>query len=134
MAAAPEYLRRGGIVFGAPGRNEAVEVEEDEDTAAVRCSHSPDESVDFCPKMNTHVFTDIFQVLLSVLVQQGQVGLCFYDSEDSSLHYMSDTSDNHDLQLLDRGKQITCLLMSVSTLIYPQTYLFLISSLLKIKF
>lgn len=45
MAAAPEDLRRGGIVFGSPGRNED---EEEEDTAAVRCSHLTDESVDFC--------------------------------------------------------------------------------------
>ncbi|XP_017280442.1 mutS protein homolog 5 [Kryptolebias marmoratus] len=73
MAAAPEDLGRGGIVFG---RNE--DEEEENDTPAV---------------------------LLSVLVQHGQVGLCFYDSEDSSLHYMADTSDNHDLQLLDRVVQ-----------------------------
>ncbi|XP_037532892.1 mutS protein homolog 5 [Nematolebias whitei] len=71
MAAAPEDLRSGGILFG--GRNE--DDQEEDDTPAV---------------------------LLSVLVQHGQLGLCFYDSEDSSLHYMADTSDNHDLQLLDR--------------------------------
>uniref|UniRef100_A0A671UNH7 MutS protein homolog 5 n=1 Tax=Sparus aurata TaxID=8175 RepID=A0A671UNH7_SPAAU len=41
-------------------------------------------------------------VLLSVLAQHGQVGLCFYDSKDSSLHYMSDTPDNCDLHLLAR--------------------------------
>ncbi|MED6254810.1 hypothetical protein ATANTOWER_000643, partial [Ataeniobius toweri] len=41
-------------------------------------------------------------VLLSVLVQRGQLGLCFYDSEDSSLHYMVDAPDNHELHLLSR--------------------------------
>lgn len=41
---------------------------------------------------------------MSVLVQHGQVGLCFYDSKDSSLHYMTDTSDDHKLHLLARGK------------------------------
>ncbi|KAF6739794.1 MutS-like protein 5 [Oryzias melastigma] len=44
----------------------------------------------------------LVQVLLSVLVQHGQVGLCFYDSGDSSLHYMVDTPDNYDLHLLAR--------------------------------
>ncbi|KAM9310002.1 mutS protein homolog 5 [Pholidichthys leucotaenia] len=42
------------------------------------------------------------EVLLSVLAQNGQVGLCFYDSEDSSLHFMVDTSDSHELHLLAR--------------------------------
>uniref|UniRef100_A0A8D3B7Y6 MutS protein homolog 5 n=1 Tax=Scophthalmus maximus TaxID=52904 RepID=A0A8D3B7Y6_SCOMX len=41
-------------------------------------------------------------VLLSVLAQHGQVGLCFYHSEDSTLHYMIDTPDNHELHLLAR--------------------------------
>uniref|UniRef100_A0A3Q1H0M2 MutS protein homolog 5 n=1 Tax=Anabas testudineus TaxID=64144 RepID=A0A3Q1H0M2_ANATE len=41
-------------------------------------------------------------VLLSVLVQHGQMGLCFYDSKDSSLNYMVDTPDNHELHLLAR--------------------------------
>ncbi|XP_076009780.1 mutS protein homolog 5 isoform X1 [Genypterus blacodes] len=45
------------------------------------------------------------EVLLSVLVQQGQVGLCFYDSKDSKLHYMADTPDNHELHLLARVLQ-----------------------------
>uniref|UniRef100_A0A3Q0S4H9 MutS protein homolog 5 n=1 Tax=Amphilophus citrinellus TaxID=61819 RepID=A0A3Q0S4H9_AMPCI len=39
---------------------------------------------------------------LCVLVQHGQVGLCFYDSEDSSLRYMVDTPDNQELHLLAR--------------------------------
>ncbi|KAM4580390.1 mutS protein homolog 5 [Odontesthes bonariensis] len=74
MAAALEALRGGGgVVFGAPGRNPDEEEEDDSPT-----------------------------VLLSVLVQHGQVGLCFYDSEDSSLHYMADSPDNHDLHLLAR--------------------------------
>uniref|UniRef100_A0A8C5I1V0 MutS protein homolog 5 n=1 Tax=Gouania willdenowi TaxID=441366 RepID=A0A8C5I1V0_GOUWI len=42
------------------------------------------------------------QILLSVLVQHGQVGLCFYDSGDSSLHYMTDTPDDHELYLLSK--------------------------------
>ncbi|XP_058504801.1 mutS protein homolog 5 [Solea solea] len=41
-------------------------------------------------------------ILLSVLAQHGQVGLCFYNSEDSTLHYMMDTPDNHELHLLAR--------------------------------
>uniref|UniRef100_UPI0037E7B62E mutS protein homolog 5 n=1 Tax=Semicossyphus pulcher TaxID=241346 RepID=UPI0037E7B62E len=41
-------------------------------------------------------------VLLSVLVQHGQVALCFYDSSDSSLHLMKDTPDNYELRLLAR--------------------------------
>ncbi|XP_021164522.2 mutS protein homolog 5 [Fundulus heteroclitus] len=64
---------RGSLVFGAPGRN--LEEEEEDDQAAV---------------------------LLSVLVQQGQLGLCFYNSENSSLHYMVDSPDNKELHLLSR--------------------------------
>ncbi|XP_019896234.2 mutS protein homolog 5 isoform X1 [Esox lucius] len=45
------------------------------------------------------------EVLLSVLAQHGQVGLCFYDSKDFTLHYMPDTMDNHELQLLARVVQ-----------------------------
>ncbi|XP_061676748.1 mutS protein homolog 5 isoform X3 [Syngnathoides biaculeatus] len=45
---------------------------------------------------------DSSEILLSVLAQQGQVGLCFYDSKDSSVHYMVDTPDNHELHLLAR--------------------------------
>ncbi|XP_054903935.1 mutS protein homolog 5 isoform X2 [Poeciliopsis prolifica] len=64
---------RGAIGFGDPGRN--LDEEEEDDTAAV---------------------------LLSVLVQRGQLGLCFYDSGDSSLHYMVDSPDNYELHLLSR--------------------------------
>ncbi|XP_061572797.1 mutS protein homolog 5 [Cololabis saira] len=68
-----EDLRRGaGMVFGGPAGN----AEEEEDDSPL--------------------------ILLSVLVQHGQVGLCFYDSEDSSLHYMLDTPDTHNLHLLAR--------------------------------
>ncbi|XP_041844810.1 mutS protein homolog 5 [Melanotaenia boesemani] len=74
MAAALGNLGGGGLVFEPPGRI-ADEEEEEEDSPAI---------------------------LLSVLVQHGQVGLCFYDSEDSSLHYMADTPDNYDLHLLAR--------------------------------
>ncbi|XP_046906065.1 mutS protein homolog 5 [Hypomesus transpacificus] len=42
------------------------------------------------------------EVLLSVVVQHGQVGLCFYDSRDFTLHHMADTPDGHDLHLLAR--------------------------------
>ncbi|XP_053288952.1 mutS protein homolog 5 [Pleuronectes platessa] len=45
---------------------------------------------------------DSAAVLLSVLAQHGEVGLCFYNSENSSLHYMIDMPDNHELQLLAR--------------------------------
>ncbi|KAM3615167.1 uncharacterized protein V6R79_024370 [Siganus canaliculatus] len=41
-------------------------------------------------------------VLLSVLVQHGQVGLCFYDSKDCSLQCMTDSPDNYELHLLAR--------------------------------
>uniref|UniRef100_A0A8P4K450 MutS protein homolog 5 n=1 Tax=Dicentrarchus labrax TaxID=13489 RepID=A0A8P4K450_DICLA len=47
-------------------------------------------------------------VLLSVVVQHGQIGLCFYDSKDSSVHYMIDTSDNYELHLLARVIQEVC--------------------------
>uniref|UniRef100_A0A8C5BFJ8 DNA mismatch repair proteins mutS family domain-containing protein n=1 Tax=Gadus morhua TaxID=8049 RepID=A0A8C5BFJ8_GADMO len=43
------------------------------------------------------------EVILSVLAQHGQVGLCFYDSKDYTLHYMADTPDSTDLNLLERG-------------------------------
>ncbi|KAJ8377936.1 hypothetical protein AAFF_G00249990 [Aldrovandia affinis] len=48
------------------------------------------------------------EVYLSVLVNHGNVGLSFYDSRDHTLHYMPDTVDNHDLQLLDRVVQEVC--------------------------
>ncbi|XP_077383983.1 mutS protein homolog 5 isoform X2 [Festucalex cinctus] len=51
---------------------------------------------------------DSSEILLSVLAQQGQVGLCFYDSKDSSIHYMVDTPDNHELHLLARVIQDIC--------------------------
>ncbi|XP_026173036.1 mutS protein homolog 5 [Mastacembelus armatus] len=72
MAAAMESLSGGGRVSGLSG-TDGDEVEED----------SP-------------------AVLLSVLVQHGQVGLCFYDSKDSSLNYMVDTPDNPELHVLAR--------------------------------
>ncbi|XP_073340723.1 mutS protein homolog 5 [Pagrus major] len=73
MAALDGLSGRGALVFGPPGIHEDEEEEED----------SP-------------------VVLLSVLAQHGQVGLCFYDSKDSSLHYMNDTPDNYELHLLAR--------------------------------
>uniref|UniRef100_A0A674MBW6 MutS protein homolog 5 n=1 Tax=Takifugu rubripes TaxID=31033 RepID=A0A674MBW6_TAKRU len=42
---------------------------------------------------------------LVVLSQHGRLGLCFYDNKDSSLHYMLDTSDDHELHLLARVLQ-----------------------------
>lgn len=45
---------------------------------------------------------DTGEVLLSVLAQQGQVGLCYYDSKDSALHFMTDAVDNYELRLLDK--------------------------------
>ncbi|XP_071385296.1 mutS protein homolog 5 [Centroberyx affinis] len=71
--AALENLTRGGVVFGSSGINGEEEEEEES-----------------------------LEVLLSVLAQHGQVGLCFYDSKDSTLHYMADTPDNHELHLLAR--------------------------------
>ncbi|KAM9353958.1 LOW QUALITY PROTEIN: mutS protein homolog 5 [Symphorus nematophorus] len=74
--AAIASLRGGGeAVFGPTGIAVKGDEEEEEDSPAV---------------------------LLSVLAQQGQVGLCFYDSSDSSLHYMLDTPDNYELHLLAR--------------------------------
>uniref|UniRef100_A0A669EE37 MutS protein homolog 5 n=1 Tax=Oreochromis niloticus TaxID=8128 RepID=A0A669EE37_ORENI len=73
MAAVLDNLREGGVVFGPSGIS--FDEEDEEDSPAV---------------------------LLSVLVQHGQVGLCFYDSQDSSLHYMPDTPDNQELHLLVR--------------------------------
>ncbi|XP_063340914.1 mutS protein homolog 5 [Pelmatolapia mariae] len=73
MAAALDNLRGGGVIFGPSGIS--FDEEDEEDSPAV---------------------------LLSVLVQHGQVGLCFYDSQDSSLHYMPDTPDNQELHLLVR--------------------------------
>ncbi|CAI5662382.1 unnamed protein product [Oreochromis niloticus] len=73
MAAALDNLREGGVVFGPSGIS--FDEEDEEDSPAV---------------------------LLSVLLQHGQVGLCFYDSQDSSLHYMPDTPDNQELHLLVR--------------------------------
>lgn len=73
--------------------------------------------------MQIHVFV-IFQILLSVVAQHGQIGLCFFDSKDSTLNYMRDIPDNHELHLLARGKQNTaCYIISVSTL-YKITFLF----------
>ncbi|XP_036394605.1 mutS protein homolog 5 [Megalops cyprinoides] len=48
------------------------------------------------------------QVYISVLVHHGKVGLSFYDSRDYILHYMPDTVDDHDLQLLDRVLKEVC--------------------------
>ncbi|XP_017165022.1 mutS protein homolog 5 isoform X4 [Poecilia reticulata] len=76
MAAALEDPR-GALGFRDPGSN--IDEEEEDDTAAV---------------------------LLSVLVQRGQLGLCFYDSGDSSLHYMVDSPDNYELHLLSRGLEV----------------------------
>ncbi|XP_061101764.1 mutS protein homolog 5 [Conger conger] len=48
------------------------------------------------------------EVYLSVLVHNGKLGLSFYDSRDYTLHYMPDTVDNSDLQLLDKVVQEVC--------------------------
>ncbi|XP_068180642.1 mutS protein homolog 5 isoform X2 [Antennarius striatus] len=45
---------------------------------------------------------DSLVVILSVLAQNGQLGLSFYDCKDSSLHCMADTPDNYELPLLAR--------------------------------
>ncbi|KTF88416.1 hypothetical protein cypCar_00020738 [Cyprinus carpio] len=47
------------------------------------------------------------EIFLSVFVQQGQIGLSYYDSHDYSLHFMPDTMDNSDLHLLDRGLEVS---------------------------
>ncbi|XP_057690653.1 mutS protein homolog 5 isoform X6 [Corythoichthys intestinalis] len=46
---------------------------------------------------------DSNEILLSVLAEHGQVGLCFYDSKHSSVNYMLDTPDNDELHLLSRA-------------------------------
>uniref|UniRef100_A0A669BQA0 MutS homolog 5 n=1 Tax=Oreochromis niloticus TaxID=8128 RepID=A0A669BQA0_ORENI len=70
---------------------------------ALKCkADSLGQPVNESGQSNLHVCMSVFQVLLSVLVQHGQVGLCFYDSQDSSLHYMPDTPDNQELHLLVR--------------------------------
>ncbi|KAK1895204.1 MutS protein like 5 [Dissostichus eleginoides] len=73
--AAIESLRGGGggFIFGQPGIDGVEEEEED----------SP-------------------AILLSVVAQHGQIGLCFFDSKDSTLNYMRDTPDDHELHLLAR--------------------------------
>ncbi|XP_033945458.1 mutS protein homolog 5 isoform X2 [Pseudochaenichthys georgianus] len=73
--AAIESLRGGGggFMFGQPGIHGVEEEEED----------SP-------------------AILLSVVAQHGQIGLCFFDSKDSTLNYMRDIPDNHELHLLAR--------------------------------
>lgn len=48
---------------------------------------------------------DAAEVLMSVLSQHGQVGLCFYHSKDSTLHFMTDAPDNHELHLVARVVQ-----------------------------
>ncbi|KAJ8354533.1 hypothetical protein SKAU_G00221000 [Synaphobranchus kaupii] len=48
------------------------------------------------------------EVYLSVLVHNGKLGLSFYDSRDYTLHYMPDTVDNSDLQLLNKVVQEVC--------------------------
>ncbi|KAK7156797.1 hypothetical protein R3I94_006744 [Phoxinus phoxinus] len=45
------------------------------------------------------------EIFLSIFVQQGKIGLSYYDSSDYTLHYMLDTMDNGDLHLLDRVVQ-----------------------------
>ncbi|XP_029927976.1 mutS protein homolog 5 [Myripristis murdjan] len=75
MAALENLTAGGEVVFGPAGVHGEEEEEEGEE--------SP-------------------EVLLSVLSQQGQVGLCFYDSKDSTLHCMADSPDNHELHLLAR--------------------------------
>ncbi|XP_067220517.1 mutS protein homolog 5 [Chanodichthys erythropterus] len=42
------------------------------------------------------------EIFLSVFIQQGKIGLSYYDSSDYTLHFMLDTMDNSDLHLLDR--------------------------------
>lgn len=105
MAGSLGELGGRGVVLGAPGLNEEDE-EEEESSLVSRWTHSSVEwwiiKADIWSLLSFH---DCLQVLLSVLVQHGQVGLCFYDSGDSSLHYMVDTPDNYDLHLLARGKQ-----------------------------
>ncbi|XP_054638507.1 mutS protein homolog 5 isoform X2 [Dunckerocampus dactyliophorus] len=58
--------------------------------------------------ISTEEEEDSSEILLSVLVQHDQVGLCFYDSKDSSINYMMDTPDNHELNLLARIIQEIC--------------------------
>ncbi|TRY93340.1 hypothetical protein DNTS_007724 [Danionella cerebrum] len=47
----------------------------------------------------------ICEIFLSVIVQQGFIGLSYYDSQDFILHYMRDTMENSDLYLLEKVVQ-----------------------------
>ncbi|KAI7801218.1 mutS protein homolog 5 [Triplophysa rosa] len=42
------------------------------------------------------------EIFLSVFVQQSHIGLSYYDNSDCTLHFMPDTMENSELQLLDR--------------------------------
>ncbi|XP_073674425.1 mutS protein homolog 5 [Garra rufa] len=42
------------------------------------------------------------EIFLSVFVQQGKIGLSYYDRSDGTLHFMPDKVDNSDHHLLDR--------------------------------
>lgn len=105
MAAGLESLRGEGRTASRPLGTYGDE-EDDEDSLEVSWDLTLTCGVvNSCSsQMHIPVFTIYSQVLLSVLVQHGQMGLCFYDSKDSSLNYMVDTPDNHELHLLARGK------------------------------
>lgn len=101
--AAQESMRGGrAVVFGPSGTSGDEEEEEDPPVVSSEVIRQ-NFSVNCNSQMVTPVF-DSYQVLLSVLAQNGQVGLCFYDSKDSSVRCMRDTPDNHELHLLARGK------------------------------
>lgn len=119
--AALESLRRGGLVFGALGINGD---EEDEDSPAVSSDDNFQCYMQSCSsQMHIRVFV-YYQVLLSVLAQHGQMALCFYDSKDSSLHFMRDTPDNFELHLLARGKQ--CTVCYISFAYFPNKLRFMV--------
>lgn len=43
------------------------------------------------------------QVHLCVLWQSGCLGIAYYDTSDSTIHFMPDAPDNESLRLLQRG-------------------------------
>uniref|UniRef100_A0A8C8GTR4 MutS protein homolog 5 n=1 Tax=Oncorhynchus tshawytscha TaxID=74940 RepID=A0A8C8GTR4_ONCTS len=99
---------RGRGLSGLPNMN--GEEEEEEESHEVRATVKTHTHV-MCAIQTTNngprqikIMCVCVQVLLSVFAQHGQLGLCFYDSRDFTLHYMPDTSDNHELQLLARVK------------------------------
>ena len=48
----------------------------------------------------------LFQTILSAFWQAGRLGLSFYEVESASLHFMPDSAEWEDFQLMSRGWQL----------------------------